>query len=120
MERLSKKQDLCVIGSKATLLNDLEIPVRKRLINECCQSLLEVIDLFGVQQIVCLGRFVEAQVKALVKNRQIDDVKVHFLVHPVPPAPWQTLAGTRLLGKHLSVSDSWKHSQMIFDQMQDL
>ena len=87
MERLSKKQDLCVIGSKATLLNDLEIPVRKRLINECCQSLLEVIDLFGVQQIVCLGMFVEAQVKALVKNRQIDDVKVHFLVHLSPASP---------------------------------
>ena len=48
---------------------------------------MEVIDLFGVEQIVCLGRFVEAQVKSLVKNRQTDDIKVHFLVHPSPACP---------------------------------
>ena len=53
---------------KCIPLNDLEISVRRQLINECCQALLEVIDLFGVEQIVCLGRFVETQVKALVKN----------------------------------------------------
>ena len=52
-----------------------------------CHALLEVIDLFGVEQIVCLGRFVEAQVKALVKSRQTDDIKVHFLVHPSPASP---------------------------------
>ena len=68
-------------------LNDLEISVRKQLISECCQALLEVINLFGVNQIVCLGRFVEAQVKALVKNNQMDNVKVHFLVHPSPASP---------------------------------
>ena len=74
-------------------LNDLEISVRRQLINECCQALLEVIDLFGVEQIVCLGRFVEAKVKALVKNQQMDNVKVHFLVHLSPASP---LANTGL------------------------
>ena len=73
---------------KCITLNDIEISViKKQLINECCQALLEVIDLFGVQQIVCLGRFIEAQVKALVKSRQTDDIKVHFLVHPSPASP---------------------------------
>ena len=36
---------------EAIHLNNLEISVRKQLINECCQALMEVIDLFGVYNI---------------------------------------------------------------------
>ena len=69
-------------SGKNVPLNDLEVSVRKRLIAECCQSLAEVIDLFGVKQVVCLGRFVETQVKKMSLG-----VEVHFLVHPSPASP---------------------------------
>ena len=67
-------------------LNELELEVRKQLISKCGESLVEVLELFNVQDIVCLGRFVESQVKAIVRRRNLS-VRVHFLVHPSPASP---------------------------------
>ena len=41
------------------------VSVRKRVIAECCQSLAEVISLLGMELVICLGRFMETQVKKL-------------------------------------------------------
>jgi len=67
-------------------LNELQLEVRKQLLSRCGDSLVEVLDLFGVQDVVCLGRFVESQVKAIVKRLNLS-VRVHFLVHPSPASP---------------------------------
>ena len=47
----------------------------------------QVLDLFAIEHVVCLGRFVESQVKATLRKSSLNHVKVHFLVHPSPASP---------------------------------
>ena len=47
----------------------------------------QVLDLFAIEHVVCLGRFVESQVKATLRKNSFNHVKVHFLVHPSPASP---------------------------------
>ena len=65
--------------------------------NLCDDTLLSVIDLFGVTAIMALGRYAESRAKKVLFNAGKRDVQVHFMVHPSPASAvanrgWDALA----------------------------
>ena len=87
-------------SGKNVPLNEIKIEARNQLLKVCEESLVDVLNLFNVKQIICLGRFVESQTKKIIKNHHLE-VRVDFLVHPSPASPianagWHDIARTTL------------------------
>ena len=56
-----------------------------------------MIELYQIKDIVGLGRFAEARAKKVIQMNKIDNVNVHFMIHPSPASPianqgWDALA----------------------------
>ena len=72
----------------------------------CVQALKAVLELYEVKHIVGIGRFAENRAKKVVKMNKIENVKVHFMIHPSPASPiankgWDSLAEDTLKKSNL-------------------
>lgn len=70
---------------------------RNMLTQACSAALLELIDMFNIQVIVAIGRYVEARALQALKEANITNIKVHCLQHPSPLNPqankgWDSIA----------------------------
>ncbi|OWF52410.1 nuclear pore complex protein DDB_G0274915-like [Mizuhopecten yessoensis] len=70
---------------------------RNMLTQACSAALLELIDMFDIQVIVAIGRYVEARALQALKEANITNIKVHCLQHPSPLNPqankgWDSIA----------------------------
>ena len=64
---------------------ELPLDVRRQLNQVCDEILMEIIQLLGVEIIVCLGRFVESRVKSVLKDYRLDgSVRIECMSHPSP------------------------------------
>ena len=66
---------------------DLKIHSRNQVLSLCDQTLKAVIELYMVKHIVGIGRFAEARAKKVLQINKIENVKVHFMIHPSPASP---------------------------------
>ena len=85
---------------------DIKIETRNNLLKLCDEALVAVLEMFGVEHIMALGRFAESRAKKVVFNSGKRDIKVHFMVHPSPASAmanrgWDKLAQTALENAHL-------------------
>ena len=85
---------------------DLKIQARNQILTLCDQTLKAVIELYQIKDIVGLGRFAEARAKKVIKMNKIQNVNVHFMIHPSPASPianqgWDALAQDALTKANL-------------------
>ena len=72
----------------------------------CHQTLKNILELYEVKHIVGIGRFAENRAKKVVQMSKMENVKVHFMVHPSPASPmantgWDSLAEDALMRANL-------------------
>ena len=70
------------------------------------QTLKNILELYEVKHIVGIGRFAENRAKKVVQMNKMENVKVHFMVHPSPASPmantgWDSLAEDALMRANL-------------------
>jgi len=83
---------------------DMPIATRKAILKLCDETLICVIELYKVEHIVGLGRYAEARAKAVVKDRPLTNVNVHFMVHPSPASAVANRGWSELAIKSLNES----------------
>lgn len=65
----------------------LKCSERTRLESICDSALLEVIELLEVKIVVCVGKYVERRVKAVLKDFEKWKIQVGAITHPSPINP---------------------------------